>query len=486
MKVYFAGKVTKNGWRQDILDLRYEMTYALDYEDRSLEDLIQNGIELHNDLIYNGPYVFGCDHGCFHGDGNHGLGAKIEYECGGNRPLSKDQIFKLCKTLIANSDAIFCYVDQMDAYGTVFELGYAHALNIPIYLYYSDELKVREIRDLWFVGESAVVQEQVECANEGFIHFMSHLPKSKATSRQAKIQTPPITQKTPTSAIHEPCTEPQKIYVQGLVQTTLTILNELNETPSEKPIQIPLKSFTPLTKGEAGKCINVLKPFVEAGKTITKLSKNISVFAYTESMKSADFIDVFSLEQEEALKSIQPLIPALAKRSISPILNRHRLHRKKHRPIHPNTLAKFSRTLESPKEEKPLDSRVKLRNRSKETFKPFQYLEQKRQFTKKVSEFLTEAVVKCEGELLSPSLLNQIDRLQLATQFLESDYCSKGFIPEQTELKTLNEDLSRYIDEMIPRIYAKYTLDLPKGPSYYDVDAEGFGLIRQFGEESSK
>ena len=59
MKVYFAGKVTKNGWRQEIIDLRSEVNWALHWDDQSLETLIQNGIEVNDQVIYNGPYVFG-------------------------------------------------------------------------------------------------------------------------------------------------------------------------------------------------------------------------------------------------------------------------------------------------------------------------------------------------------------------------------------------------------------------------------------------
>lgn len=480
IKVYFAGKVTKNGWRQDIVDLRYEVPWALHWENQPFQQLIETGIEIYDDLIYHGPYVFSCDHGCFHGDGNHGLGGKIEYECGGNTPLTKSEIFELCKKLIATSDAIFCYLDEMNAYGTIFELGYAHALNIPIYLYYSDELKVREIRDLWFVSESAVVQKQVESAHEGFIDFISNPPQPKSITSSSKPILNPPASKPSTSAINQPCTDRQKSYLKSLCQTTLTILNELKETSSKKTPQISQKSLDALTKGEAGQCIATLKPFNEGASLLLKRSKKGSIFTYTQTMRAIDFIDIFSLEQEAALKKIQPLLPVLEKYSISTLFEQHRTHRKKQNPIRSTTLVKLSKTLEPPTEPKPLDPRVKVRNRSKETFKPFQYLTEKRQFTKKVSEFLTEAVVKYEGELLSPSLLNQIDRVQLAAQFLESDYNSKDLIPEQIELKTLKEELPRYIDGMIPRIYAKYTLDLPKGPSHYEVDAEGFGLIRQF------
>lgn len=476
LKVYFAGKITKNGWRQELIDLRSEVFWALNQDNLAFETLVQNGIEIDNSFIYNGPYMFGCDHGCFHGKESHGLGANINYECGGFQPLQPKDIFELCKTLVKSSDVVFCYLDEMDAYGTIWELSWAHAHNIPVYLYYSDQLRLRDVNDLWFVRMGCEVEQQVANPEEAFEYFKvamyeTHVESSYALPTPSEVVSP---------LNQHLCTQRQQNYLIGLYESTTELLNILKGTPEDSIPPLPLPTLQALTKGEAGKCIAILKAFVENGESLTSRRRRGNILSVTRIMKIEDFIYLFSLEQEAELMTARTIFSELIPCELPEIFQQHRDYRKKGRPIPKEKLRQCERTLErSPSSEKT-DPRVKVRNRSKETFVPFQYLEQRRHFTKKISDFLIEVMINEQGEALTPEILNDLDRHQLASDFLTSSHCLSSFNLSETNMTLLNDELARHIDETIPRIYAKYTLDLPRNPSYYDVDHEEFGLTLHF------
>jgi nucleoside 2-deoxyribosyltransferase len=50
---------------------------------------------------------------------------------------------------IANADFVFAYINEIDAFGTFAELGYAHARAKPIYICFGPNLTQRD--DLWFI-----------------------------------------------------------------------------------------------------------------------------------------------------------------------------------------------------------------------------------------------------------------------------------------------------------------------------------------------
>lgn len=155
--VYLAGKIGHTDWRHEIFtDLRTVEAWPygdvpgerpkLDYLG-SAKPLIENGME------YGGPFFMSCDHGCAHGRSNHGLGV-VDHGCipGGGPPPRA--VANWCRWWLAQSHVVFCWLNAPDAYGTVFELGFARALSTPIYLAYQrDDDDVW--RDTWLLREMA-------------------------------------------------------------------------------------------------------------------------------------------------------------------------------------------------------------------------------------------------------------------------------------------------------------------------------------------
>lgn len=143
MKVYLAGKIAKNDWRHQIFsDLdRAEFHHE---KGKIQTQLITDGFH------YNGPFFLSCDHGCYHGDGNHGRG--VYYEGCGEDGDSQSTTLKKCLNWIQNSDAIFVWLDAKDAYGTISEIGYANSLKKPIFLAIDKKFeKTYFAKDTWFV-----------------------------------------------------------------------------------------------------------------------------------------------------------------------------------------------------------------------------------------------------------------------------------------------------------------------------------------------
>lgn len=152
-KIYFAGKVQKDGWRQKL------------FGDRVMSDGDQSYRIAEGVIEYGGPFALSCDHGCFH----FGMHALLDSACGSIGSLGPlDQTFVLgashartltiqkgrdsqisldrrqavdfCLQCISRCQEVVAYIDSLDCYGTLIELGYATALGLTIHLYISEEL----------------------------------------------------------------------------------------------------------------------------------------------------------------------------------------------------------------------------------------------------------------------------------------------------------------------------------------------------------
>lgn len=158
-RVYLAGKIAPTDWRHTIFtNLRSVDAYR--YGDEapawpSVRNLGSPDAEYRDGFHYAGPYFLACDHSCAHGDNNHGLGA----DDGGCIPSTprQERVVAWCLKWLRESDVVFCWLDAEDAYGTIAELGYAHALGRPIFLAWpSDRLPPPSWwTDTWFVREMA-------------------------------------------------------------------------------------------------------------------------------------------------------------------------------------------------------------------------------------------------------------------------------------------------------------------------------------------
>jgi len=146
LKIYFAGKIGKNDWRHKLIpDLRgawngIECGESVgDLNELQPVTWEQDGF----DLQCTGPYFVSCDHGCFHGDTNHGQIS--DFLCDGNpdeedseaespeektkRPedlthwlQDRERVYHSCESWLAQSEVIFAYIDDEGAYGTIAEI----------------------------------------------------------------------------------------------------------------------------------------------------------------------------------------------------------------------------------------------------------------------------------------------------------------------------------------------------------------------------
>jgi len=135
--VYLAGKISPYDWRA-----KFGYCFTLDHED------IAGGCIVHvNDsLSITGPFFISCDHGCYHGEGSHGVGAS-DGGCMGHF-FSRKDVLEICKQQIDRAEILFAYIDCCDCYGTLAEIGYAHAKGKDIVIVFSNpEIK----KEMWFV-----------------------------------------------------------------------------------------------------------------------------------------------------------------------------------------------------------------------------------------------------------------------------------------------------------------------------------------------
>lgn len=110
---------------------------------------------------YVGPFFVACDHGCFHGETSHGVGAEKDGWCASeSRPFVEQQeirkrIFEINRFRLALADVVFTYIDETNCYGTLIELGAAVELNKRIIVAFGPCLTTAEINDLWMAAKCA-------------------------------------------------------------------------------------------------------------------------------------------------------------------------------------------------------------------------------------------------------------------------------------------------------------------------------------------
>jgi hypothetical protein len=109
--------------------------------------------DVNANLTITGPFFIACDHGCYHGRGNHGVGADdsgghFGGGCLGNF-FTRSQIFDICKSQIDKAEIVFAYINSHDCYGTIAEIGYAYASGKDIFILFND---LDVVDDMWFVS----------------------------------------------------------------------------------------------------------------------------------------------------------------------------------------------------------------------------------------------------------------------------------------------------------------------------------------------
>ena len=142
-KIYLAGKITKHGWRDAIVNqcwVEESSTYTRDSGDgidwaSSHPDPIpltwRLRVSEHYDIT--GPFFVGCDHSCTHGRSTHAtVGGCVQSWL--NTGNIRHGIRQACLDAIDRSDIVFAWLDDYTAHGTLGEIAHANAKGIYIVL----------------------------------------------------------------------------------------------------------------------------------------------------------------------------------------------------------------------------------------------------------------------------------------------------------------------------------------------------------------
>lgn len=152
MRIYFAGKIGNGDWRSELFGYRAGGTCDGDLFDMSYTVNMGGGV------VYGGPFFVSCDHGCNHGPSSHGVNADSQNgigACFGAPPFpnhGKRDVFEINNQRIKLADYVFAYLDDLTAYGTLVEIGFAYASGIPVAIALSPKL---ERKDIWYAIEAA-------------------------------------------------------------------------------------------------------------------------------------------------------------------------------------------------------------------------------------------------------------------------------------------------------------------------------------------
>lgn len=155
MKIYLAGKISKNGWRSELVPDMWRFDSSSDADEAYAAEWPT--LPMVNGHEYVGPYFTSCDHGCAHmrldpclwhahecmeRPSTHGVngGCIAAATSGGFDYLGKRGVtVRACLASISASDAMYVAADpdgtNLDtAHGTLVEIGYAVGIGLPVFL----------------------------------------------------------------------------------------------------------------------------------------------------------------------------------------------------------------------------------------------------------------------------------------------------------------------------------------------------------------
>ena len=140
-RVYLAGKISRHGWRE-------RLTYG--------QVIVRDELDPHEtegfwNFTLTGPFFASIGHGCAHRPTTHGQGMM------GPRDAVRRRVFDANVARIEKSDFVFAHINELDCYGTLFELGYAHSHGVPVFLNFGIDLTERQKRELWFSRMACIV-----------------------------------------------------------------------------------------------------------------------------------------------------------------------------------------------------------------------------------------------------------------------------------------------------------------------------------------
>jgi nucleoside 2-deoxyribosyltransferase len=156
IRVYCAGKIAKNDWRHELFTGLRDACSQDNWDDCSGHSTLtyeHAAIERHGQFVYSGPFFIArsCGHGpAYHADGTHGVSMGRELCCVSSEVPNEYSVTHMCRGWIKESDAMFVWLDDPTAYGTVAEIGYAVGAGIPVFLFEPEKTTMMQARDMWF------------------------------------------------------------------------------------------------------------------------------------------------------------------------------------------------------------------------------------------------------------------------------------------------------------------------------------------------
>ena len=160
MRIYLAGKVEEGGgWRRNVCQAQHlSVDNGTDYQRGDVLPTtwpIRHGVVL-GDHALTGPYYARCfSHGTELMEGVHGA----DPCCPIDRQAVEKEIVTLCFGAIKQADLLFAWIDSLDCYGTLAEIGYAKGVGVLTAVGVSPGLP----SDAWFV--EAMVDVAVRAAS---------------------------------------------------------------------------------------------------------------------------------------------------------------------------------------------------------------------------------------------------------------------------------------------------------------------------------
>jgi nucleoside 2-deoxyribosyltransferase len=109
-------------------------------------------------FLYGGPFFVSCDHRCAHGPGSHGSGANdVGDYCTGFDETITRKVFKINCARLSRADLVFAYINELDCYGTLVELGMVYAQRKRVVLAFGERIwcRTKDVRELWMARRCA-------------------------------------------------------------------------------------------------------------------------------------------------------------------------------------------------------------------------------------------------------------------------------------------------------------------------------------------
>lgn len=150
-KVYLAGKIDGPPWRAEIApaprceENRCDASYADEHEALDRKFMLE-----FPQFVMTGPFAIDDGHSSSW-PASHGGPARV----GEPEAARQARIFALSMRRIGMADFMFAHINELDAFGTIVEIGAAHAIGKPIFLHFGERLTDADLAEMWFIGASA-------------------------------------------------------------------------------------------------------------------------------------------------------------------------------------------------------------------------------------------------------------------------------------------------------------------------------------------